>query len=88
MSSEYSAEAKPEPQQHQEGKTVQVRVAVAVDKDGDWSASGWTEANDTIVVDDALEYFEGDEALKSIYWLTATLPVPEEKEIKAEVSSE
>jgi len=71
------AEAKATPQQ-QGGKTVKVRVAVVVSKDGEWQSYAF-KGDDNEPYDFLMEPGE------AIYWLTATLPVPEEMEIVAEV---
>lgn len=55
-------------------KTVKVRIAVAVGSDGDWIASGWKDARDSLVMG-AVIGDVGEDA--SRYWITAELPIPE-----------
>jgi len=67
-------------------KKVKVRIAVAIDSDGDWGASGWgtKDVEQTIsqqhsMIDVAnMSIGEGE----AVYWVTAELDIPEEKELK------
>lgn len=67
-----------------DGPTVEVRIAVAVDEYGVWGASGWAGATDEYALEDAV----GDvdkRAVRSVTWITATLPVPVAQEVKGRV---
>lgn len=59
-----------------QGKTVEVRIPVAVEKSGYWRAGPRASAVD-------LPEYMSDKYV--IYWLTATLPVPEEVTVVARV---
>lgn len=62
-----------------QGKMVNVRIPVAVEKSGYWRAAPRPST-------DQLKEYMTDEY--AIYWLTATLPVPQEVEVVAEVENE
>ena len=63
-------------------KTVKVRVAVAVDEDGAWSATGGHDVRPRESAAMAAEDLE-PQAVR-IFYLTATLPIPDEPEVEAE----
>lgn len=62
--------------------TVKVRIAVAVDSEGQWSAYG----DDCETPEAAMRHAEArviDD--RRTFWLTAELPIPEAKEVAANV---
>lgn len=61
---------------------INVRIAVAVDPDGKWNAVGFNGSDDADKMMLATEVVSAGEAR---YWLTATLDVPEAREIEANV---
>jgi hypothetical protein len=62
---------------------VQVRIAVAVDKSGRWNSSGGSGIDER----DSLRWCtDCIDTPSKVYWLTATLPVPEAQTVRAEVS--
>ena len=65
-----------------QGKTVRVKVAVGVEPTGKWNAFGWSHGTDAEKMELAVEPLDPGEAR---FWLTATLPVPQEVEVVAEV---
>jgi len=64
-------------------KTVKVRIAVAVDPSGEWSATGWHEASDELMMECARDSVADGEAL---YWLEAELAIPEPETVQASVT--
>ena len=68
-----------------QGKMVEVRVAVGVEPTGKWNAFGWAGGTDSEKMELAVEPLDPGEAR---YWLTATLPVPAEVEVVAQVEGE
>ena len=67
-------------------RTVKVRIAVAVDKTGCWSASGWLTDNEESAGKEAMDICrDGVQDGEARYWLTATLEVPEERTVEADL---
>jgi len=63
-------------------KTVRVHIAVAVDPKGNWAASGWKKQRAGECMALAVEGLESGE---SHFYLHADLPIPEVKDVQAEV---
>ena len=68
-----------------QGKTVDVRVAVGVDHGGYWRAEGWDNAGNDHAKELVSKRMDGP---FSLFWLTATLPVPAEVCVVARVEGE
>ncbi len=66
-----------------EPKTVTARIALAVGPDGGWFASGLADDGDG-AMDCVVESVSAGEAR---YWVTATLPIPEAREIAGTVEA-
>lgn len=55
-------------------KTVRVRIACRVDTDGDWSASGFRDADGDSSAEDTIW---NDSTTTRVYWIEADVPIPE-----------
>lgn len=66
--------------------TVTVRIAVAVGTNGAWSCVGanWAGDEDDSVGRAALNQISGQ---ASLFWVTATLPIPEPVEVEGKVET-
>ena len=67
-----------------EPNTVTVRIAVAVDPAGCWNAVGTNAIDDDDAMNLAIDGVGGGETR---YWVTATLPIPEAREIAGKVEA-
>lgn len=56
-------------------KTVRVRIAVRVETDGDWSASGFRDADGD---SSAADTMWNDSKTSRVYWVEADVPIPSE----------
>ena len=68
----------------QKPRTVKVRIAVAVDSEGNWSACGWNDAAEDMLLNPVLDTLG---PVSMWRWITAELPIPEPLEVAGEVEA-
>ena len=68
-------------------RIVRVKISVAIDCEGTWNACGWGPRPDQAAAERLAKELASEEVCdgKSIYWVTADLQIPEEREVRGEV---
>lgn len=71
-------------------RTVKIRIPVAIDPRGRWYAYGWSTGDNhgPRNHDELLEVTDSAQVgpSESLFWITAELPIPEIREVEAEIA--
>ena len=66
-------------------RSLRIRFPLVIDEFRNWSVSGWNGAKDSDMKDGLYDSMEG---ATQIYWITVTVPIPEEGKVEGEIENE